>query len=103
MSGEMTLPHYLAQIDHAVESLREPENIERNQKIDAIQKRVRTYIEGITRVDTKQMKMAILAGLDEIAPEIEALVADQPGERPTWPSPEPQVETIPKSERRFKL
>lgn len=99
--SEMTLNQYLEQIDHAVESLREPENMERDQKINSIQKRVRTYLEGIMRVDTQQMKKAIIAGLDAIAPEVEDLVLTSMGNRPTWPTAE--IEVMPQSEKRLKL
>lgn len=71
---EITLPQYLEQINHALDGLKEPTSPERAQEIADIQKKVRAYIEGISRVDTKQMKLAILAGLDEIAPRIEKLV-----------------------------
>lgn len=98
--AELDLKTYLGQVDHAVESLREPENPERNQEIDAIQKQIRSYIEGITRVQSKQMHLAILAGLDELAPRIELLVQTSINDRPTDPAPAPEVELIPKSEKR---
>ncbi len=72
--SEITLPQYLEQIDHALDGMREPVTIERDSEIASIRKKVRTYLEGISRVDTKQMKLAVLAGLEEIAPRIEALV-----------------------------
>jgi hypothetical protein len=70
---EVTLPQYLAQIDHALDGMVEPKSPERDAEIASIRKRVRTYLEGISRVDTKQMKMAIIAGLEEIGPRVDAL------------------------------
>lgn len=71
--SEITLPQYLAQIDHALDNMAEPKSPERDKEIADIQKKIRTYMVGISRVNTKQMKSAIMAGLEELAPRIESL------------------------------
>lgn len=87
---EIHISQYLKQIDHCLEGLEEPGNEERAKEIAAIRKKVQEYQVGIQRVDTKNMVMCILAGLEELAPRIEKLVADNPETRKTWPAPEPE-------------
>lgn len=84
---EMHISQYLKQIDHCLEGLEEPGNEERAKEIAAIRKKVREYQVGIQRVDTKNMVLCIMAGLEELAPRIEKLVVDETGNRPTWPAP----------------
>lgn len=85
---EIHISQYLGQIDHLLDGLEEQGNEERAKEIAAIRKKVQEYQVGIQRVDTKNMVMCILAGLEELSPRIEKLVADNPETRPTWPSPE---------------
>lgn len=104
--AELTLKQHLEQIDHAVDGMRTTDD-QRDVIINGIQKKIRGYIAGITRVQSKQMHMAILAGLDELGPEIDRLACDVDypgniGNRDTDPAPDMEIEIIPGSEKRPK-
>lgn len=71
---ERHISEHLGQVLHLLDNLEQPGNEERTKEIAAIREKVQAYQLGIQRVDTKNMVMCILAGLEELTPRIDALV-----------------------------
>lgn len=71
---EKHISEHLEQTQHLLDHLEEPGNEERSQEIAAIREKIKAYQVGIQRVDTKNMVMCLLAGLEELTPRIDALV-----------------------------